>query len=929
MKNNKMRSPSARLAGAVLVASTLLMGCWGQSAPQMVESGKARMQKAEYKAAVIEFKNALQKDASLVDARFWLGKALLESGDANGAWVELSKAREAGYNNDELVPLMAASLILRGEGSKFIAEYADVQLTNPKRQSELKAALATAYGSKGKYVQARAAADAALQADPNNIVAQLVVAQLLLIAGDKNAALEQVEQTMKAHPESARPWVSKAELLQSNNADAAEVMVAYREALKRKNDDLQAHMGVVRLLLAQRDFDGVQKQLAQMEKAQPNNPLVLYYTTLLAFERLDLKKAFELSQQLLKVAPQNSSFLYLAGMIEYERGGYLQAVAHLGKALPNSPTPGPVRVLMARAQLRAGDARKALGFIQPLLDGDRPATSEAYSVAADAYLQIGDGDAAKRMYAKAVKINPGYTRGRTALAVAELVGGQTEQAMEELKSVAKADAGVEAEVAMAMSLLRRNRLDEAVAVIDAMEKKQAGKPVAPLLRGRIEQLRGHRDKAREQYEEALKRYPSYMAAATVLAAMDYEDGKPAAAVTRFEKVVAADPQSIDGTVSLISARTRAGARAEDIRSQLEAAIKRFPDHELPRLALVAQLMEVGENKPAMQVASDAVQRFPDSAQAYEALGLAELAVGNLNQASQAFSKMLALRPNSVPALMRMVDLQDARKDAPAAISQLRKVLAVKPDHLQAQMRLITLLARNGKMDEALAIAKSAQTQSPNEPQGWSFEGDVQAAKRNWPAAAAAFRTSLAKRPLEETVIKLYLALASAGSQAEADKLAVDWMAKRPDSPALDYLLGDQAMARGEFDRSEQHFRKVVSARPGNAVALNNLAWLVHRAGRPGAQELIDRALALAPNSPSVTDTAAEIQAGSGHADKALALQRRAVQLDPEQPLHRLHLAEYLIKNNQKAEAKVELQKLAELGKSFARAADVQKLLATL
>ncbi|WP_457355986.1 XrtA/PEP-CTERM system TPR-repeat protein PrsT [Roseateles sp. P5_D6] len=927
--NNKMHSTPARFAGAVLVASVLLTGCWGPSAPQMVESGKARMQKAEYKAAVIEFKNALQKDASLVDARFWLGKALLETGDANGAWVELSKAREGGYSKDELVPLMAAAMILRGESTKFIAEYADVQLTDPKRQAELKAALATAYGSKGKYVQARAAADAALQADPNNIVAQLAVSQLMFVAGDRVGAMEQVEKSLKAHPESARPWVSKAELLQSNGADPAQVMLAYREALKRNGDELQAHVGVMRLLMAQRDFDGVDKQLAALRKVQPNNPLVLYYSATLAFEKRDLKKAAELSQQLLKMAPQNPSFLYLAGTIEYERGGYLQAVAHLGKALPNSPAPGPVRVLMARAQLRAGDARKALGFVLPLLDDEKLASSEAYSVAADAHLQMGNGEAAKRMYAQAVKLNPGNTRGRTALAVAEMTAGQTEQAMEELKSVAAKDPGVEAEVAMAMSLYRRNRLDDVAAIIDAVEKKQPGTPVAPLLRGRTEQLRGNRDKARAHYEEALRRLPSYMAAATVLAAMDYEDGKPAAAVGRFEKVVAADPQSIDGTVALISAKTRAGARAEDIRSQLDAAIRRFPDHQLPRLALVSYLMEIGENKLASQIANETASRFTDSPKVYEAVGLAEMAVGNLNQAAQAFNKMTTLQPNSVLPMMRMVDLYDARKDAPAAMSQLRKVLAIKPDHLQAQMRLITLLGRAGKMDEALAIAKSVQAQAPNEPQGWSFEGDVQAAKRNWPAAVVAFRTSLSKRPLEETVIKLYLTQASAGAQAEADKLAADWLTKYPDSPALDYLLGDQALARGEFDRAERHFRRVIAVRPNNAVALNNLAWLLHRAGRPGALEMIEKALSLAPNSPSLTDTAAEIQAGAGHVDKALVLQRRAVQLDPEQPLHRLHLAEYLIKSNQKAEAKIELQKLNELGKSFARTADVQKLLAEL
>ncbi|MGM9479702.1 XrtA/PEP-CTERM system TPR-repeat protein PrsT [Roseateles sp. NT4] len=924
-----MPSPSVCLAGTVLAASALLAGCWGPTPSQMVESGRARMQKGEYKAAAIEFKNALQKDATLVDARFWLGKALLESGDANGAWVELSKAKEGGYSNDELVPVMAAALILRGEGNKFIADYADAKLTDPKRQAELKAALATAYGAQGKYVQARAAADAALQADPNNLIAQLSIVQLLAVTGDKAGAMEEVDKALKAHPEASRPWVSKAELLQATNADPAQVMLAYREALKRRNDDFQAHIGVVRLLMAQRDFEGVDKQLAEMAKQQPNNPLVMYYTASAAFERHDLKKAFELSQQLLKMAPHNPMFLYQAGLIEYERGGYLQAVAHLGKALPNSPNPVPVRIMMARAQLRAGDARKALSFVSPLLENDKLATSEAYAVAADASLQMGDGEAAKRLYAKAVKLNPGNMKGRTALAVAEMMGGQTEKALDELKSVANQDAGVEADVAMTMSLLRRNRLDEAAAAIEAMDKKLPGKPVAPLLRGRLEQLLNHRDKAREQYEEALRRFPSYMAAATTLAAMDYEDNKPAAAVARFEKVVAADPQSLDGAIALISARTRAGARPEEIRSQLEAVIKRFPDQELPRLALITHLMEAGENKLAVQAANETAARFTDSPKALEALGLAELSVGNLNQASQAFSKMLALRPNSADAMMRMVDLHDARKDVPAAIAQLRKVLAVKPDHLQAQMRLITLLARNGKMDEAMAIAKSAQTQSPNEPQGWSFEGDVQAAKRNWPAAVAAFRTSLSKRPLEETVIKLYLTLASAGQQADADKLAVDWLAKHPESPALDYLLGDQAMARGDFDKSEQHFRKVLAVRPGNAVALNNLAWLLHRAGRPGAQETIDKAMALAPNSPALTDTAAEIQAGAGHLDKALALQRRAVELDPEQPLHRLHLAEYLIKNNQKAEAKGELQKLADLGKSFGRAADVQKLLSTL
>jgi putative PEP-CTERM system TPR-repeat lipoprotein len=930
MKNYKMRSPSVRVAGAVLVACALLTGCLGQSAPQLVESGKARMQKHEYKAAAIEFKNALQKDGSLVEARFWLGKALLESGDVQGAWLELTKAREAGYNSDELVPVMAAALILRGETNKFIAEYADVQLKDPKRQAELKAALATAYGSRGNYAQARAAADAALQADPDNIVAQLAIAQLLLVAGDKNAAMEQVERTMKAHPESARPWVSKAELLLNSGAELGEVITAYREALKRDKSNNTAHMGIVGLLMQQRDFDGVQQQLAELEKQSPGTLQVRYFNTVLAFERKDYKTAHESVQQLLKAVPENSRFLHLAGAIEYERGAYLQAIAHLGKALPNSATPISVRVLMARAQLRAGDPRKALTFVQPLLDGGTAMPSEVYAVAADSYLQMGNGEAAKKMFAKSVQVNPKDSRGRTALALAQLGEGRTEQAMAELKSIASAgEEGAEADVVMAVAHLRGNRLNEALAAAEALERKHPDKAMAPYIRAQVEERRGQPDKARAQFELAVSRQPAYLPAVSALAAMDVNEGKLDAAVARYEKLVAADPQSVQALMGLISMRAKAGAKADDIKSQLEAAVKRFPDSDAPRVALVTALLEQGEAKAALQVANEGAVRFPENPRIQEMMGLAEMAAGNYNQAAQAFNKMIALQPNAVEPMVRLAEVHLARKDVPAAIAQLRKVVGIKPDFVRAQASLITLLSRTGKMDEALAQAKAVQAQMPNEPYGWVYEGDLQASRGNKAAAVAALRTGFAKRAAPDTAMKLHRALTVANQTAEADKLAADWLAKQPNDAAFHFYLGDQAMARKDFDRAEQEYRKVIAAQPRHPVALNNLAWLLHRAGKPGALDAAEKALALAPNATAFMDTVAEIQAGAGQWEKALAMQKRAVDLDPEQPTHRLHLAQYLIKNNQKAAAQAELERLAKLGGAFAHQDEVQKLLSAL
>lgn len=927
---NKRRISCVSLAGIALAVSMGLTGCGEQTALQQLEAGKARMQKKEYKAAVIDFKNALQKDSSLVEARFYLGKALFESGDPQGAWVELNKARDAGYKRDDLVPVMAANLLLLGQVDKFIAEYADVELSSPSRQAELKAALALAYGSKAKYAQAQAAAEAALKADPKNVVAQLAVARLLLVGGDREGAFAQLDRTIKEHPQSSQAWSARADMLLMTGGNPSDALAAYREAVKLQADNIDAQIGIIGLLWRQKDLAGVEQQLAQLNKVQPNGLNYQYYKAMLALERRDLKSAREVAQQLLKLAPDNARFLHLAGMIEYERGAYLQAIAHLSKALQDTRSPMAVRVLLARSQLRAGDATKALSAIQPLLDQQgAKLPADVYNVAADAYFRLGDDAGRRRMNQLAVKADPQNVSGRVAMAMSELQEGRSDQALAALKSIADTASGIEADVVLFIAHMRANRLDDALRVIEGIEKKLPDKPVPAYLRGQLEERRQQLDKAREFYETALRRAPNYQPAAAALAELDAQAGKPAQAVKRFEKLVAAAPDSVDALMALVVARGKAGAPLADIQSQLEAAVKRFPDSEAPRIALARVLLDRKDWKSALAVATEAAVRFPNKAAFQDLIGLAELAGGNLNQATQAFSKFASMQPNSVEPMMRMADVHLARKDFGAVNAQLRKVLAIQPDYLPAHAALVALLRRSGKLDEALAQSKTMQTVLPQDPTGWTYEGEIQADKRNLPAAIAAFRTSMAKRPTGSTAVKLHRALTDSGRTAEADKFEAEWLAKQPGDPVFNFHLGDVALARQQWDRAEASYRKVLAVRPNDPVVLNNLAWLLHRAGKPGALEAAERAVAIEPNSAPLLDTAAEIQAAMGRLDKAIELQRRALTLDPEHGRHRLHYAQYLIKAGKKFEAKAELMKLSELGHAFSEQGEVQKLLSTL
>lgn len=923
------KSPKPLLLALSLSACIGLSGCWGKSAAQLIESSKASLQKKDYNAAAIELKSALQEDANNPEARFLLGKALLEMGRPAEALIELTKARELGYAVAQLAAPMGVAMMAKGDVEPFITEFGNLKVDDPKLRAELLSTLGTAYGIQSKFAQSREMAEAALKADPTNMTANLLIAQLLRVGGDGAGALAQIDRTIKLLPHAGEPWLAKAEQLAESGRGSAEAVAAFREAAQRMPQNVRVHAGLTQELIRQRDFDGAQRQLALLEKAQARTPQGRYLATLLAYERRDLKSAFDLSQEMLRMAPADGRFLHLAGAIEYERGNYLQAVAHLGKALNDPAAPPVVRLLLARAQLRAGDPQKSLTFLQPLLDEGRRAPAEVYSLAAEAYLQKGDNAAAKKMFAKAVEINPSYERGRTVLAVAALGDGKTEQGMAELKAIASSSPGGDAEVVMVMAHLRANRVDEAFAVIDGLERKRPNDPVPPYLRGRIELSRKQADKARASFEQAVSRNASYSPAIVALALLDLDEGKSASAVARYEKLVAAAPTDVGARLGLIAARVRNGAAAAEVRGQLEDAVRTFPDSEAARTTLVGTLLDQKDYQAALKAAKDGVARFPESVSLLRGQGMAELALGNLNQSLQTFTRLATLQPVAVEPLMYIADVQMALKDVNASLNQLRKVVAMKPDYIPGQVRLVSLLVQLSKSDEAMTVAKNVQKQLPNEPTGWTLEGDLLGLKGNRAGAVSALKTAYGKRASDETVIKLLNALRGAGQAAEADKLSQEWLAKQAESPVFNAYLGEQAIGLRDYERAERHFRKVVALQPANAIAMNNLAWVLARGGKPGALEMGEKALALAPDSDAILDTVAEIHADAGRFDKAVALQKRAIKISPNMPALRLHLAQYLIKTGQKAEARAELERLVALGNNFPAQEEVRKLLASL
>lgn len=58
-----------------------------------------------------------------------------------------------------------------------------------------------------------------------------------------------------------------------------------------------------------------------------------------------------------------------------------------------------------------------------------------------------------------------------------------------------------------------------------------------------------------------------------------------------------------------------------------------------------------------------------------------------------------------------------------------------------------------------------------------------------------------------------------------------------------------AMLRDDWPAAEAYYRQVLELRPNQALALNNLAYLLVKLKKPGALPLAQRAVALAPRRP--------------------------------------------------------------------------------
>jgi len=122
---------------------------------------------------------------------------------------------------------------------------------------------------------------------------------------------------------------------------------------------------------------------------------------------------------------------------------------------------------------------------------------------------------------------------------------------------------------------------------------------------------------------------------------------------------------------------------------------------------------------------------------------------------------------------------------------------------------------------------------------------------------------------------------------------------------------------------------VLAVQPENAMAMNNVAWLLVRQGKPGALALAEKANALLPDRAPLVDTLATALEAENQLPKAIEAQKRAAALDAKDANLALRLAKLYLKTGDKLRARAELESIAKLGDSYPGQPEVTSLLKSL
>ncbi|MEX1057101.1 MAG: tetratricopeptide repeat protein [Natronospirillum sp.] len=856
---------------AAVVTCMALVGCSSnQSESQVaehIERGETYAQQGQYRAAMIEMRNAIQKNPDSTTGVIRLAEIMLTVGAYRQASTQLEPWQDV---DDPTLQLMLAEAYIK-QGRHVSAREVLNRLdhNNDDYRLSYTTLMADVDRVAGQHINAEAGYRDALALDPAHQPAIAGLSRLKLQLGSKEAVLDDIQQWIEQYGEDAELRYLQGSVYYQDNRleEATSTLTEGLASLPSSDIFLPQRQQILSLLSRSLTEQGRATEAVVYNQILRNNTNVdLEESTEAAVEAIaagDLDTARSALEVLIQQNPNSQRVTMLLGAISVQQGDLEKGSRLLNSSVDAEVSPVPFIRLATMAQIDQGQRSQALTTLDRALLA-RPSDVDLLSMhGVLALAEPGRTEDGVVSLNKALQIDNSRTRLRMALAQHYFNQGTNELGLQQLRSAFASNPGDWQVTDFYLSTLMAQNLEtEANAVRDALAQAYPNQPYAGLLVAMTDYRYRNSADAIARLEVIVESTPTWEYAHLALAQMYASDGQTEPALTAYLDAAELNPDDINALQS-------AG---------------RLYAHGSDQDGTVAWLTEVANDRETL------------GANALSLAAQIRLQQNQITSARTLLQNQATDNPFVRTTLAQVLNAEAQQAASNNAWQESRakaaEAISLQPDNVNHALLLVRIAAAEGNVDEATSLLLDLQDRHPANIQVAAFRASMLLSTEGAEPAYQGLRQHWETYGNNDLLPDL-VRLANTAAPEDALPLAETWALEQPTNALAWQTLGDQHLMMNDERQAEAAYREAIELEPTNINALNNLAWTLRERDPVAAVEFAATAAQQAPENPAILDTYGWTLHLNGQHEEAREVLERAQALAPQNQDIGHHLASVL------------------------------------
>lgn len=825
------------------LVGSLLMGCGAskeETARHSIQKGDTFFQNRLYSDALGYYEGALEALPTDADLHLKIGLCrmnLKRPDDAirsfEIAMRQNPKLAEAYQRKGEILintnKLDAASdfadEVVAVEGMESIGYYLLGKVSQAKRD----------------YAAALEHLENSLEFDPDYTPAQEALVEAYRMSDKIEPAVNLIESLLEKKPGDI-PLTAQLAFLYEAQGNTERAISLLAKLINDNPENGRLRSALARLYLSDGKNDLAEQENRTALSLDPDDPVALYVSGMLAMGKGDLEQAYEDLKAAQERLPGDGMIQNAFREVQIARGKLTDPIRTLKEKIADSGETPELLIQLADAHLFLGDAGMAVAELQKVLDQD-PENKSAMIVQAHALLSMGNRAAAEQYL--------------------ERIGESENPRVQVMRGILANDSAM------------------VTAAVNALKSKETTLSWGRYFSGVFKLVSGQLESGIAELDEAFEIDESFGMPMDELGRLYMSLNEPRIAQIIYGRLGARFPESTRPPMMIARMRDRMG-QTESALVVLDGLIERAPDFQPARFFAATLYLKQQKFEEAKKIFQELVEETADDPVAQlvfrGVLAKTHLFAQEYASAVEQYDKILEVRPDFPVAqveksLAQMADGKpgDALLTAAAALENATEKTIPSIVHS-------ILLQQNGKVVEALAGIEDVAKQVEGEAGKKEDLVPILAGMRISAGEFDAAREAIASSNRPQTMKDVFLSAIDIAEQNRIDfgpmtmgllfgyynwpepAIAIhrQLLRRNPEVPLFVANLGEVLQQAGRDEEAYQVYADAVKWAPENVYFIRTKAKLASRLGRH--QEAMEDLLKVAAKDP--TDPALQFQLGT-------------------------------------------------------------------